>query len=245
MRCRFARTELTDSQNDAGVGEGASKIARQVVGLPRVLAADEHRPRHAVGAADDHRVGVLDRAGVAERAVAERHQPEPVPPAGGRVRPAVGAAGASGRASAATAGASRASPGRASRGSSRCPTAWRPTTRRRRAPPCSCAAAPTGGRPRDGSSSNVRARRMPWMPSGCEQPVRDDGLVRPAGDLLDEQAEQAVVEVRVAVRRPGRRGEAACQTLLRRRRARVGAAAEERVVVRRAARSCATAAGGP
>ena len=35
-----------------------------------------------------------------------------------------------------------------------------------------------------------------------EQAVLDHRLVGPAGDLFDEQAEQAVVEVRVAVRRP-------------------------------------------
>ena len=37
------------------------------------------------------------------------------------------------------------------------------------------------------------------MPSGVEQAVGDDRLVRPPGDLLDEQPEQAVVEVRVRV----------------------------------------------
>ena len=66
------------------------------VGLPRVLAADEHRPRHAVGTVDDHGVGDLDGPGVTEGPVAERHQPEAVPAAGvGVRRPPVGTADAS------------------------------------------------------------------------------------------------------------------------------------------------------
>ena len=56
-----------------------------------------------------------------------------------------------------------------------------------------------------------------------EQPVLDDRLVGAAGDVLDEQAEQAVVEVGVRVRRAGRALSAARQPELGDRRARVDA----------------------
>ncbi len=85
-----------------------------------------------------------------------------------------------------------------------------------------------------GSVSNVGAIRMPSMPEGREQAVVDDGFVGPPGDLLDEQAEQA--EVQVGVRVVGARR---CRRAARDRaygrevRARAVAAAEEGALVRR------------
>ena len=66
-----------------------------------------------------------------------------------------------------------------------------------------------------------------------QQAVRDDGLVRPAGDLLDQQAEEVEVEVRVLRGRTRCRGEVGRQARWATAWAGVDTATEERPLVAR------------
>ena len=186
-------------QRDSGAAERAVEHLAKRLRRIGDVAADEDAPRHAVGPADEHRVRVLDRAGVPPRAIRPHDDAEAVAPFRRLGVLDVEAPCASTPTTPATAGAILEWPGRASRGCAPCPTGWRPRRRHRRATACRCAAAPDSWTTSSGLGSTVATRRMPVIPSGCISSCVDRRLVRPARDVGDEQPEQAVVEVAVVV----------------------------------------------
>ena len=202
----------------------------QPVGDRGCGTAHEQRPRDAVGPAQHHRAGVLDRARVAPCAVGPDAQPEPVPPIGARE-------GDAGRASVHLGhhgGRQRmpAGPARVERVQDRHQVLHGGDPRARRAEGLHVHTARCGG-VGDVAGADVLGAGHPHVRDAerGEQAVLHHLLVRPPRDLLDDQAEDAVVHVAVAVHRARRAGEPAgeprpCGLVAAR-----GTAAEERGLV--------------